>query len=248
MKFLHIFSKNFRLYRTYKNSLMKLLNAFWTLKTPNNSINNYTSDLFPNLEHPIVRCTNNKLMFVRHNSQVSHKVHVGVTMGGVSIRLSATGGRRGWGGRGGRGVGRLRGRSPYLPEHIHSLDDLRPKKENNGCPNLMVTFREGGREKERGRERVRGGESQSERLCTLTRSPAWCSWSAALVWWHSCTGRGHWGSTVARSGQFPPRGQWVSYRWYRDSTHEHSHADDAVHVQGKERRDKVKLVIVWDWL
>jgi hypothetical protein len=64
---------------------------FLTLKAHKNILY-YTSDLFPYFEHPIVRGTNNKLMFVRHNGQISHKVHVGVAMGGVTIRLGAAGG------------------------------------------------------------------------------------------------------------------------------------------------------------
>ena len=64
---------------------------FQNVQYSNNNI--YINDLFPYFEHPIMRCTNNKLMFVWHDSQVSHKVHVGVAMGGVCVRLRAPGGR-----------------------------------------------------------------------------------------------------------------------------------------------------------
>lgn len=39
-----------------------------------------------------MRGTNNKLVFVWHNGQVSHKVHMGVAMGGVCVRVRAAGG------------------------------------------------------------------------------------------------------------------------------------------------------------
>ena len=61
----------------------------------------------------------------------------------------------------------------------------------------------------------------------LTHSPAWRSWSTVLVYRHSHTGQGRWGSRAWWTDLCLRRAPRGSYLWYRGSTLSHSRADDA---------------------
>ena len=215
---------------------------------------------FPYLEHTIMWCTNNELMFVRHNGQVSHKVYMGVAVGGVCGGIQPT--LRGGGC--GRRICWLSSWSPNLFENVNSFDDFRPVGEEEGVweggkesvweggkESVWEGGRGGGRDGEREREREReremkgrgregGREGGRERetiampATSLTHNPTLRSLNTASVVWRSCSGRGHWGSRVSWNGRFLLWALRVSCLSHTDSDRVHSRADDATQVYTME--------------